>query len=429
MIAEVTRFFSLLRTLIWADSLKPASSWTIEFERGSSKVTTTPPSHSINLIARSAFSKWHVRVTFGGEPDLPLSKKPYRVKWDDFRSFCHCIDFNQLPLLVDTVTELYISPTFSAECQRLPFTALPNADGNYAPFRKTDLWARLQEYPRRIRYPSYIGVGPTLWLSDVELGNELKDGVFEAHILGHERSYVYKSVDRDIYRPTDSDVLEQELRNLESLYGHHKAVQLVAAVVSHNPYQTNDIEGDKTPVLRGILLEHHPNGTLSDLLQSPKPWMKGHWRPWGHEITTALACLHQKGVAHMDLKPDNVVMSKGWTPILIDFSGIVGTTRDWLLPELLNVSDACSASWEVRVQSDTWALGKILSSMAETECDEEKQLLQHIAQAIEQARGLIPLPEIASWLCRMVTPEGYLYHRLPQSTFAESNPPSEILPA
>jgi len=138
MIAEVTRFFFLLRTFIWDGSPKPARSWTIEFERSSSKVTTTPPSHSINLIARAALSKWHVRVTFGGElqHDTKLSQKPYRVKWDDFRSFCYCIDFNELPLLVDTVTELYITPESSNECQRLPFIALPSANGDYAPFRK-----------------------------------------------------------------------------------------------------------------------------------------------------------------------------------------------------------------------------------------------------------------------------------------------------
>jgi hypothetical protein len=67
----------------------------------------------------------------------------------------------------------------------------------------------------------------------------------------------------------------------------------------------------------------------------------------------------------MDLKPENILMSKEWTAILIGVSGIGGTTRDWVLPELLDAPDACSANWEVRVQSDTWALGKVLPLMAE----------------------------------------------------------------
>jgi hypothetical protein len=91
-----------------------------------------------------------------------------------------------------------------------------------------------------MRYPSYIGVGRTLYLSEIEQGNELKDGVFEVHILGHERSYVYRCVDRYIYRSTDSDVLEQELQNLELLRGYDKVVQLVAALASNNTYQTNE---------------------------------------------------------------------------------------------------------------------------------------------------------------------------------------------
>jgi hypothetical protein len=80
-------------------------------------------------------------------------------------------------------------------------------------------------------------------------GNELKDGVFEVHILGNERSYVYRCVDRDIYRSTDSDVLEQDLQNLELLRGYDKVVRLVAAVVSNNTYQTNESDGDITPIL------------------------------------------------------------------------------------------------------------------------------------------------------------------------------------
>ena len=160
-------------------------------------------------MARAALSKWHVRVTFGGEPDPKLSKKPYRVKWDDFRSFCYCIDFNQLPLLVDTVTELYISPEFSAECQRFPFTALPSTDGDYAPFRKTALWVRLQEYPRRIRYPSYTSVGHTLWLSDVEQGNEFKDGVFDWSSVPGE---VRHSFDRTELRWGSDVIFRKNLR-------------------------------------------------------------------------------------------------------------------------------------------------------------------------------------------------------------------------
>ncbi|KAF1999268.1 hypothetical protein P154DRAFT_546429 [Amniculicola lignicola CBS 123094] len=157
-----------------------------------------------------------------------------------------------------------------------------------------------------------------------------------AYISGDERQYVYKGIDRLIYFLHDTKVLEQELQNLELLYGNKQIVQLVAAVTSSSLYQTREYGAPS--VLRGILLEYHPN---------------------------ALAYMHQMGVTHIDLKPKNVVMSREWKAIIIDVSGIGGTTDEFLLPELFEALDRCLEKWGLRVQSDTWALGKILALMAE----------------------------------------------------------------
>lgn len=54
-------------------------------------------------------------------------------------------------------------------------------------------------------------------------------------------------------------MLEQELRNLDMFRGTTGIVQLVAAVVSQNPYQTTQPGKEYDPVvLRGFLLAHHP---------------------------------------------------------------------------------------------------------------------------------------------------------------------------
>jgi hypothetical protein len=88
--------------------------------------------------------------------------------------------------------------------------------------------------------------------------------------------YVYKEVDRPLYTPRDSEVLELELRNLERMRGKKGVVRLVAAVVSDNLYRTAKAKEDDNPTsLQGILLEYYPNGTLQNALQSPKlnsPW-------------------------------------------------------------------------------------------------------------------------------------------------------------
>jgi len=84
-----------------------------------------------------------------------------------------------------------------------------------------------------------------------------------------------------LYDPQESEALDQELRNLQLLRGVEGVVQLVAAVVSQNPYQTvQDVHTTQVHgftelkhqvVLRGIVLDYYPNGTLRYALQLPQP--------------------------------------------------------------------------------------------------------------------------------------------------------------
>lgn len=74
--------------------------------------------------------------------------------------------------------------------------------------------------------------------SDVTNVRQLSAGVHEVYVDNVNNRYVYKEVENPIYQPRDSQVLNQELRNLELFYGMKGIVQLVAAIVSHNPYYT-----------------------------------------------------------------------------------------------------------------------------------------------------------------------------------------------
>lgn len=106
-------------------------------------------------------------------------------------------------------------------------------------------------------------------MSKIGKKQELSVGVHEACVDGDEKSYVCKEVDGPLCEPRHSEASEQELRKLELLRGTEGVVRLVASVVSKNLYRTAETIKDNTPVvLRGILLEYHPYGTLRDALQS-----------------------------------------------------------------------------------------------------------------------------------------------------------------
>ena len=59
--------------------------------------------------------------------------------------------------------------------------------------------------------------------------------------------------------------------------------------------------------------------------------------------------------------------------ILIDVSGVGGTSRDWLSPEMRTLSEPLSEDLNSRIQNDIWALGKIVSVMANAANDKTVQ--------------------------------------------------------
>jgi hypothetical protein len=385
-------------------TLSPTS-WSIYFSTKTYKEETEgkgsqPKKRGLNFVLDSLNRKWHIKLTFQGvlhtSPNNTFAKVTKRRK--DLENLCLCIDYQSTKLLDDTVTELVLTREHNTFCQKLRLKTPLDLDSEYAVI--DDLWLRVQEDPYRVRYPVYNGYGscvPAKDLSAIKKIREFGMGVHLVHVDTND--YVYKEVDRPLYMPNDSKVLEMELRNLERMHRNKGVVQLVAVVVSHNPYQTAKAVGYGPPTsLQGILLEYHPNGMLKDMLQSPKPTHP--WLRWALEITSSLEALHQVHIAHMDLKPENIVLSREMHAILIDISGSGGTTRKWLSPEMQSIPEPLSQDIEARKQNDIWALGQILSTMAYTTCDVlEQEVLGKISLlATAEFPPRIPLPIVTAFL-------------------------------
>ncbi|TVY13911.1 hypothetical protein LARI1_G008939 [Lachnellula arida] len=301
-------------------------------------------------------------------------------------NLCSCINFDLIELLNDTVTELVLTyqqdaTTTTPRSQTLHFKTTPDIKSEYNPVIN-QLRVCIREDPSRVRFPVYnISSVPTKDLSEIIKTQELSTGVYKVRVIGNEVTYVYKEVARPMYEPRDSEVLEQELRNLILLRGIDGVVQLVAPIVSRNPYlSAKTSKKDAQTVLRGILLEYHSNGTLQSALQLRKKDLP--WHQWAVQITSTLNRLHQLGITHMDLKPANIVFSsEDLKATLIDLSGIGGTSQEWLSPEMRMLSEPLSQDMDSRMQNDIWALGRILSVMADTACTEmEKRVLTRVSR-------------------------------------------------
>jgi serine/threonine protein kinase len=61
--------------------------------------------------------------------------------------------------------------------------------------------------------------------------------------------------------------------------------------------------------------------------------------------------LHAQGLAHLDLKPANVVISGEGKAVIIDISGWA-RTHGYLAPEVPDVFNLAQLGFEVRVKND-----------------------------------------------------------------------------
>ena len=95
-------------------------------------------------------------------------------------------------------------------------------------------------------------------------------------------------------------------------------------------------------------MEYHSGGTLEDALKNHR--IRCGSRKWPIQIARGLEQIHRLKIAHMDLKPSNVVLNA----ILIHISGIA-FTNDWLAPEIRQANDSTSLSWDARRCNDIWA--------------------------------------------------------------------------
>jgi serine/threonine protein kinase len=373
------------------------------------KIGTEPQKRTLSFVSRLSCSKWHAKITFEGTLQSAQSTATFakaQKRREDLESLCGHIDFGDIQLLDNTVTELVVTRVQNAATQRLRLKTALDATNEYEPIA-SHLRFQVQEDPSRVRFPSFNNGGNirTIDLSEIRKKRRLSAGVHVVDVIGDMELYVYKEIDKPLYQPRHTKVLEQELLNLLRLRHAKTIVRLVFAVVSRYPYQTAEIyEENNSVFLRGILIEYHPNGTLQDALLSQKVDLP--WGRWALQLSIAVDELHQCAVAHMDLKPGNAVISKDNNVVLIDVSGI-GATHEWLSPEMRDLEDPLSERIESRKQNDIWALGAILSKMANaSRNDTEKQVLQNVAvgATIEDPRSRISSRKVISELVKASEP-------------------------
>lgn len=114
---------------------------------------------------------------------------------------------------------------------------------------------------------------------------------------------------------------------------------------------------------------------------------------WLEQACKLLCHLHEKGIIHQDIKPENIIIKNNKVH-LIDFGGALLGTRPYAAPELMYESEDESPAGQHTPQTDLYALGRTFqhalfgSQWKDASSRERQQLKQTVAP------GLIDFAEI-----------------------------------
>ncbi|KAL4935268.1 hypothetical protein BDV06DRAFT_207374 [Aspergillus oleicola] len=323
-----------------------------------------PNSHSQTLIYFVKDTRWWIKVTLLGTianllDNDRIQHTSKRQRRELFQDLVKQINYERLPLLADTVTELILGET--AGTGHNLEVGLAGTLNTIEVLNKS-LKYQIREDPIRVVYPAAADYPCFQKIHDEELTRktEISDGVFWVYY--NRSQYILKIIDRPLYEPRDTHVFQKELENLEYFAGVPNIVQAKGVAVSRNPYMTS--RGSDGPlVVTGILLKAYSNGSLRDiLLENRVPDYA--WKKWPAQIGTALNRFHEAKKTHMDLKPSNIVIDSKGNAVVIDISGIGGITREWCSLEIQDEASPFNLSFEQRQLNDIWAYGKLLSKIA-----------------------------------------------------------------
>ncbi len=205
--------------------------------------------------------------------------------------------------------------------------------------------------------------------------------------------------------------LQQNLRQQEN-YGYFEqqfigeAQRLAKCQHPHIVRVLDFFQEDGQPF---IVMDYIPGPTLAELVQPSQPLPEAQAIHYMHQIGAALSTVHQNGLLHRDVKPQNIIRREGTdSVILIDF----GIAREFTLGVTQTQTGMLSAGYAPPEQyvlrqkrspaTDIYALAATLYCLVTGQppvpavlrdrypLSTPRQLVPHLSAAIEQAilRGL-----------------------------------------
>lgn len=178
-----------------------------------------------------------------------------------------------------------------------------------------------------------------------------------------ERKRTYLARDTKLDRLVAVSLVKPEAA-LADPEGTEREAKVLGRIGSHpNIVSLYDYEIDRDGIVQYIVFQYLSGGTLSEYLREAGQLSLDDVLRLGRQLCRGLSHLHERGLLHRDVSPDNIWLDERHTAHLGDFdSAVTAASSDLSLPITTGSFAAPEerAGWPLDVRSDLFSLGGVL---------------------------------------------------------------------
>lgn len=232
---------------------------------------------------------------------------------------------------------------------------------------------------------------------------QIGSGAFSEVVLAYNnidgKNYACKVISREkMVEIGELGHVEQEIAVVSKI--HHPSIVLIKKVIN-------------IPDFIIIVMDYCSRGNLYDLLISKGHFSDAEIRKFVIDIVEGLVFLHSQGIAHRDIKLDNIVLSDDMHAKLIDFGFCTSSnnlhtticgTLEYNAPEVLREEHYDP------IKADIWSLGVCIYTMAKGQYpwagSEESIIKSIISGRVKYSDDISAFAKSLIRLCLVLSPNG-----------------------